>query len=99
MKIASRTAILPRRVELPSSMTLLYRGIGAPVRNRLEAGLAKLRESPADVAIWLGSAVLVVYLSLRAGGYEAIPRDEVGILVAWGLLVGVAVGALALDRI
>jgi O-antigen ligase len=80
-------------------MALPYRGIGAPVRNRLEAGLASLKESPADVLIWLGSAVLVVYLSLRAGGYDAIPRDEVGILVAWGLLVGVAVGALSIDRI
>jgi len=69
------------------------------VRNRFEAGLVSLRESPADVVVWLGAAVLVVYLSLRAGGYDPIPRDEVGIIVVWGVLVGVAAGALSIDRI
>jgi O-Antigen ligase/Tetratricopeptide repeat len=69
------------------------------VRNRIEAGLTSLKERPADLGIWLGAAGLVVYLSLRAGGYDAIPRDEIGILVAWALLVGVAVGAIAIDRI
>lgn len=69
------------------------------MRNRLAAGLASLRENPADVGVWLGAAGLVVYLSLRAGGYDVIPRNEVGILVAWALLVGVAVGALSIERI
>src|SRR5262245_60407290 len=98
-KTASKTSILPPRVELPSCMALPYRGIGAPVRNRVEAGLASLRAHPADVAIWLGAAGLVVYLSLRAGGYDPIPRDQIGIIAAWVLLVGVAVGALSLDRL
>lgn len=71
----------------------------ASLRNRIEAGLAALRERPADVAIWLGAVVIVVYVSLRAGGYDPIPRDEVGILVWWGVLVGVAVGALSIERI
>jgi tetratricopeptide (TPR) repeat protein len=69
------------------------------VRDRIEAGLTALRERPAEPAIWLGTVVLVVYLSLRAGGYDPIPRDEVGIIAVWGLLVGVAVGALSLERI
>lgn len=69
------------------------------MRNRIEAGVAALRERPADVAIWLGTVAIVVYVSLRAGGYDPIPRDEVGILVWWGLLVGIAVGALSLERI
>ncbi len=85
--------------EAPAFTPLPYRGIGAPVRNRIEAGLAALRENPADPAIWLGTVALIVYMSLRAGGYDAIPRDEVGIIVVWGLLLGVAVGALSIERI
>jgi hypothetical protein len=51
------------------------------------------------VAIWLGAAVLIVYMSLRAGGYDAIPRDEVGLLVWWAVALGVGVAALSLERI
>jgi O-Antigen ligase len=69
------------------------------LRNRVEAGLAALRENPAAVAIWLGAAALIVYLSLRAGGYDSIPRDEVGIVVWWATLLGVAIGALSIERI
>jgi hypothetical protein len=69
------------------------------MRNRIEAGLASLRENPADPAIWLGTVAIIVYLSLRAGGYDPIPRDQVGIIVVWGLLLGVAVGALSIGLI
>ncbi|MFL5908425.1 MAG: hypothetical protein ACJ75Z_12620, partial [Solirubrobacterales bacterium] len=69
------------------------------MRNRIEAGLAGLREDPVDPAIWLGTVVLIVYVALRAGGYDAIPRDEVGIIVWWALLLGVAVGALSVELI
>src|SRR5581483_1938237 len=69
------------------------------VSNRLEAGLASLRAKPADPAIWLGSSLLIVWLALKAGGYDEIPRDQVGIIVAWGLLLGVAIGAISLERI
>jgi hypothetical protein len=69
------------------------------VRNRIEAGLTALRERPADLGIWLGAATMVVYLSLRAGGYDPIPRDEVGILVWWGFLIAVAIGAVSLERV
>jgi O-Antigen ligase len=51
------------------------------------------------VAIWFATAVLIVYLSLRAGGYDPIPRDEVGLVVWWAVLVGVAVGAVSIERI
>jgi O-antigen ligase/polysaccharide polymerase Wzy-like membrane protein len=83
----------------PASLWLPYRGIGAALRNRVEGWLAALRENPVGPAIWLGTSVLIVYLSLRAGGYDPIPRDQVGILVWWGLLVGVAVGALSIAQI
>src|SRR5439155_11199308 len=33
------------------------------------------------------------------GGYDEIPRDELGIIVWWGLLIGTAVGALSIERI
>jgi hypothetical protein len=69
------------------------------MRNRIEAGLTALREKPADPVIWLAAAGLIVYLSLRAGGYDPIPRDEVGIVVWWALLLGGAVGALSALRI
>jgi hypothetical protein len=69
------------------------------MRNRIEAGLTALREKPADPVIWLAAAGLIVYLSLRAGGYDPIPRDEVGIVVWWALLLGGAIGALSVLRI
>ncbi len=46
------------------------------------------------VATWLLAAVLVVYLALENGGYDPIPRDQVGVAVWWALLLGVAVEAL-----
>lgn len=45
-------------------------------------------------ATWLLAAALVVYLALRNGGYDPIPRDQVGVAVWWALLLGVAVQAL-----
>jgi hypothetical protein len=61
--------------------------------------LVVLRENPAAPAIWLGSAAMIVYLSLRAGGYDPIPREQVGLLVWWGVLLAVAVGALSIQKI
>ncbi len=46
------------------------------------------------VATWLLAAVLVVYLALENGGYDPIPRDQLGVAVWWALLLGVAVEAL-----
>jgi len=47
-----------------------------------------------EIATWLLAAILVVYLGLKHGGYDPIPRDQVGIAVWWGLLLGVGVEAL-----
>jgi O-Antigen ligase len=56
----------------------------------------------AHVAPWLGQAglpfLLVTYLGLKSGGYDAIVRSEVGIAVWWIVLLGAAVGALPLAR-
>src|SRR5215210_4206302 len=93
------TAIEPLCEVLPGFTPLPYRGIGAPVTNKIDAGLAALREKPADPAIWLGCVALIVYLSLKAGGYDPIPRNQVGVLVWWVLLVGVAAGAFSIKRI
>ncbi|HEX5375227.1 MAG TPA: O-antigen ligase family protein [Solirubrobacterales bacterium] len=45
-------------------------------------------------ATWLLAAFLVVYLALENGGYDPIPRDQVGVAVWWLVLLGVAVEAL-----
>src|SRR5438034_14268 len=54
-----------------------------------------LRLDPAGFATWLVAALLVVYLALNNGGYDAIQRSEVGVAVWWVVLVGTAVGALS----
>ena len=46
------------------------------------------------VATWALAALLVLYLALENGGYDPIPRDQVGVAVWWALLLGVAVEAL-----
>jgi hypothetical protein len=46
------------------------------------------------IATWLLAAALVLYLALENGGYDPIPRDQVGVAVWWALLLGVAVEAL-----
>ena len=51
------------------------------------------------LAVWLLGFVLVVYLALSGGGYDPIVRDQLGIAVWWGLLLGLAVGALPLGRL
>ena len=43
--------------------------------------------------------LLIVYLSLEAGGYEAIARSEVGIAVWWLVVVGAVIGVLPAGRI
>jgi hypothetical protein len=48
----------------------------------------------AALATSLLAAVLVAYLALENGGYDPIPRDQVGLLVWWVVLLGVSIGAL-----
>jgi O-Antigen ligase len=54
------------------------------------------------IGTWLGQAglpfLLVTYLGLKGGGYDAVVRSEVGIAVWWIVLLGAAVGALPLAR-
>lgn len=45
-------------------------------------------------ATGLLAAFLVVYLALENGGYDPIPRDQVGVAVWWLVLLAVAVEAL-----
>lgn len=47
-------------------------------------------------ATWLLAAFLVVYLALENGGYDPIPRDQVGVAVWWAVMLAVAVEALPL---
>ncbi|HEY8082572.1 MAG TPA: O-antigen ligase family protein [Solirubrobacterales bacterium] len=64
----------------------------APAAGRLS--MSKL--DWAGAAIWLLTALLVVYLALENGGYDPIPRGQIGIAVWWVLLLGVASQALPL---
>jgi hypothetical protein len=54
---------------------------------------------PQAVAVWLLGFGLVVFLGLNGGGYAPIVRDQLGIAVWWGVLLGLAVGALPLNRL
>lgn len=54
---------------------------------------------PQAVAVWLLGFGLVVFLGLNGGGYAPVVRDQLGIAVWWGVLLGLAVGALPLNRL
>jgi len=43
--------------------------------------------------------VLVLYLALQGGGYDAVIRSEVGVAVWWVLLLGALVGILPVGRV
>jgi hypothetical protein len=61
-------------------------------RTRFELG--RLRLDPAAVIAWLMPVALIVYLGLKNGGFDPIPRGDAGVLTWWIVLVGLAVGAL-----
>jgi O-antigen ligase len=69
---------------------------------RSQTSIVGLRASLATFAPWLGQAgmpfLLVTYLGLKSGGYDAVVRSEVGIAVWWVVLLGAAVGVLPLVR-
>lgn len=48
------------------------------------------------VSVWLLGFLLVIYLGLNGGGFEPVVRDQLGIAVWWGVVLGLAVGALPL---
>src|SRR5262245_38950981 len=56
--------------------------------------LQLLRENGSRIATWLLPFVLVLYLGLKGGGYEAIVRDEVGIAIWWIVMVAAAFGIM-----
>ena len=43
--------------------------------------------------------ILIVYLALEGGGYDPIVRNQLGIAVWWGVMLGLAIGALPLNRL
>jgi O-Antigen ligase len=50
-------------------------------------------------AVWLLGFLLVVYLGLEGGGYGPVLRNQLGIAVWWGVLLGLGVGALPVRRL
>lgn len=68
-----------------------------PAGTRLGATLRRVDLQA--IAVWLLGFGLVVYLALNGGGYAPLVRDQLGIAVWWGVLLGLAVGALPLNRI
>jgi hypothetical protein len=69
--------------------------IAAP-RSGLQSYLGLI--DPQAVAVWLLGFGLVVFLGLNGGGYDPIVRNQLGIAIWWGVLLGLAVGALPLTR-
>jgi hypothetical protein len=60
----------------------------------------RARLDPQAIATWLLGFGLVAYLGLNGGGYEpGVLRDQLGIAVWWGVVLGLAVGALPLSRL
>src|SRR3954471_9473550 len=45
-------------------------------------------------AAWVTSFGLVLYLSLRGGGFDAIVRGQVGVLVWWVVLLFAVIGLI-----
>ncbi len=60
----------------------------------LASAARRLPSVPYDaITAWALSFALVLYLALRSGGFDAVVRDQVGILVWWAVLL-VAVAGL-----
>jgi O-antigen ligase/polysaccharide polymerase Wzy-like membrane protein len=51
--------------------------------------------NPGAIAAWAFPVFVIVYLGVNNGGYGAVERSEVGIIVSWALLVTAAIGVLA----
>jgi len=47
---------------------------------------------PQAIAVWLLGFGLVVYLGLEGGGFDPIVRNQLGIAIWWGILLGLAIG-------
>jgi hypothetical protein len=62
-------------------------------RPRTGLGHRSARFDPQAVAIWLLGFGLVVFLGLNGGGYDPVVRNQLGIAIWWGVLLGLAVGS------
>jgi len=71
--------------------------VPTPVEGRLQALLGKVDFQA--LAVWLLGFLLVVYLALNGGGFDPVIRNQLGIAVWWGVLLGLAVGALPLNKL
>lgn len=60
--------------------------------------LTGARVDPGAIAAFALPFLLILYLALRNGGYDVVPRSEVGLALWWLLLVGAAIGALTVSR-
>ena len=49
---------------------------------------------PGAISAWLLPFLVIVYLGLNDGGYDAVERSEIGVIVSWALLVAALVGVL-----
>ena len=80
----------PIETAVPRASDRLRRGaiFDAPHARTLRAELGPL------VAGTVLPFLLVVYLALRGGGYDAVVRSEIGIAVWWIVLLGAIVGVL-----
>jgi hypothetical protein len=61
--------------------------------------LGGVRVDPLGVVAWLIPAALVLYLALKNGGYDVIPRSDAGVVVWLVILVGTLAGALPIVRL
>jgi hypothetical protein len=77
-------------------MEYIEAGASAPI-GALRAALERVDFQA--LAVWLLGFLLIVYLALNGGGYDPIVRNQLGIAVWWGVLLGLAVGALPLNRL
>jgi cytochrome c-type biogenesis protein CcmH/NrfG len=61
--------------------------------------VAGRRIDPGGVVAWVIPVALILYLGLKNGGYDPIPRGDAGVLAWWVVLIGLAVAALPAIRI
>ncbi|MDQ2622789.1 MAG: hypothetical protein M3Y45_07095, partial [Actinomycetota bacterium] len=65
----------------------------------LSSSWARLRPLLGELAGYAAPFALVLYVALESGGYDLVTRSEIGIVVWWAVLLGVAAGLLPLVRV
>jgi hypothetical protein len=79
--------------ELGGSASITRRITGRPTAPPLVASVELER-----AFAWLLAFAPTVYLALSGGGYDVVPRSQVGIALWWVLLLGALVGLLPIAR-